>query len=291
MIEYKAEIWNSDTHKYDVIEGSNLAGIYAYLLQNIELTLNKSTANVDDTRYLLKRLGESVVDSDTYSNKLALAQDELNLCLNSYERYEYDEENTQMVNQVVLKQLKETVSLLEPEALDTIFEDLATYYQNQIQNQVYYREPSNTYFKYQNTGKHLQTLYTVRINNQGITITSIKECYNYLVDHLDQLDHTKFTHSVDTLLAAIDDYLIDHTECNTPLVSATRDKITELLVKHKVDDTSLVDDKVGNYLKLLGKLFNDSELELIITQFKDHTSSDFYYNTSCYVEDDTDEDS
>lgn len=151
MIEYKAEIWNSDTHKYDVIEGSNLTGIYAYLLQNIELSLNKPTTSVDDTSDLLNTLGELVVDSDTYSSiKLAHAQDELKLSLNSYEsNYYYDaEEDKQMLNRVVLYQLKETTSLLAPEALDTIFKDFTAYCQDQ----------AGSYFKYQNTGKHIKTL-------------------------------------------------------------------------------------------------------------------------------------
>lgn len=279
MIEYKTEIWNSNTLKYDVIEGSNLTGLYAYLLQNIELTLNKPTASVDDTSDLLTALADSVANSDTYSSdKLIQAQDELKLCLNSYEHYYYDDENKQMLNQVVLKQLKEATSLLAPEALDTIFRDLS----------VYCKEHANNYFKYQNTRGHIKFLYTVKINKQGKTSTDIQDCYNYLIDHLDQLDHSSLHHPVYSLLAAIDDYLSDHTSCNTEFVSTTRMKITNLLAYHKAYGTTLINHDVKRHLKQLGNSFSDSALELIIIHFNKNTINGFYYHTSCYVESDKD---
>ena len=277
MIEYKAEIWNSNTLRHDVIEGSNLTGLYAYLLQNIELTLNKPTASVDDTSSLLTTLADSVADSDTYSsNKLVQAQDELRLSLNSYEHYCYDDENTQMLNRVVLKQLKETTSLLTPEALDTIFRDLS----------VYCKEHANNYFKYQNMGNRIKTLYTVKVNDQGKTSTDIQDCYNYLIDHLDQLDHSSLHHPVYSLLAAIDDYLIDHTSCNTEFVSTTRMKITNLLACHTADGTTLISHNVKHHLKQLGSSFSDAALELIIIHFNKNTTNRFCYHTSCYVESD-----
>lgn len=278
MIEYKSEIWNSDTHKYDVIEGSNLKGLYAYLLQNIELTLNKPTASIDDISSLLTTLADSVADSDThYDDKLAQAQDELKLCLNSYDNYYYDDENKQMVNQVVLKQLKETTSLLVPEELDTVFRDLAGYCKEQTDSR---------YFKYQNMENHIKTLYTIKINKRGKTSTDIHECYNYLIDHLDQLDHSKIHHSVYSLLAAIDDYLFDHLSCNTAFVTATRKKITMRLACHKADGTTLVNPTIKRYLKQLGNSFSDSALDLIIVNFKNNTMNKFCYSTSSYVESD-----
>ena len=277
MIEYKAEIWNSNTLKHDVVEGSNLTGLYAYLLQNIELTLNKPTVSVDDTSSLLTTLADSVADSDTYyDDKLVQAQDELRLCLNSYEHYYYDDENTQMLNRVVLKQLKETTSLLAPEALDTIFRDLS----------VYCKEQADNYFKYQNMGNRIKTLYTVKINDQGTTSTNIQDCYNYLIEHLDQLDHSSLHHPVYSLLAAIDDYLIDHTSCNTEFVSTTRMKITNLLACHKADGTTLINYNVKRHLKQLGSSFSDAALELIIIHFNKNTIHGFCYHTSCYVESD-----
>lgn len=277
MIEYKAEIWNSNTLRHDVIEGSNLTGLYAYLLQNIELTINKPTASVDDISSLLTTLADSVADSDTYSsNKLIQAQDELRLSLNSYEHYYYDDENTQMLNRVVLKQLKETTSLLAPEALDIVFRDLS----------VYCKEHANNYFKYQNTRGHIKFLYTVKINKQGTTSTDVQDCYNYLIDHLDQLDHSSLHHPVYSLLAAIDDYLTDHTSCNTEFVSTTRMKITNLLACHTADGTTLIDHNVKRHLKQLGNSFSDAALELIIIHFNKNTIHGFYYHTSCYVESD-----
>lgn len=277
MIEYKAEIWNSNTLKHDVIEGSNLTGLYAYLLQNIELTINKPTASVDDTSSLLTTLADSVADSDTYyDDKLVQAQDELRLSLNSYEHYYYDDENTQMLNRVVLKQLKETTSLLTPEALDIVFRDLS----------VYCKEQANNYFKYQNMGNRIKSLYTVKVNDQGKTSTDIQDCYNYLIDHLDQLDHSSLYHPVYSLLVAIDDYLIDHTSCNTEFVSTTRMKITNLLACHKADGTTLITHNVKHHLKQLGSSFSDTALELIIIHFNKNTIHGFYYHTSCYVESD-----
>lgn len=277
MIKYKAEIWNSDTLRHDVIEGSNLTGLYAYLLQNIELTLNKPTASVDDISSLLTTLADSVVDSDTYSStKLIQAQDELRLSLNSYEHYYYDDENKQMLNQVVLKQLKETTSLLAPEALDIIFRSLS----------VYCKEQADNYFKYQNTRGYIKFLHTVKINDQGTTSTDIHECYNYLIDHLDQLDHSSLTHPVYDLLAAIDDYLVDHISCNTEFVSTTRMKITNLLACHKANGTTLINHNVKRHLKQLGSSFSDAALELIIVNFNKNTINEFYYHTSCYVESD-----
>lgn len=277
MIEYKAEIWNSNTLRHDVIEGSNLTGLYAYLLQNIELTLNKPTASVDDISSLLTALADSVADSDTYyDDKLVQAQDELRLSLHSYEHYYYDDENKQMLNRVVLKQLKETTSLLTPEALDTIFRDLS----------VYCKEQADSYFKYQNMGNRIKTLYTVKVNDQGTTSTNIQDCYNYLIEHLDQLDHSSLHHPVYSLLAAIDDYLIDHTSCNTEFVSTTRIKITNLLACHKADGTTLINHNVKRHLKQLGSSFSDTALELIIIHFNKNTIHGFYYHTSCYVESD-----
>lgn len=277
MIEYKAEIWNSNTLKHDVVEGSNLTGLYAYLLQNIELTLNKPTVSVDDTSSLLTTLADSVADSDTYyDDKLVQAQDELRLSLNSYEHYYYDDENKQMLNRVVLKQLKETTSLLTPEALDTIFRDLS----------VYCKEQADNYFKYQNMGNCIKTLYTVKINDQGTTSTNIQDCYNYLIEHLDQLDRSSLHHPVYSLLAAIDDYLIDHTSCNTEFVSTTRMKITNLLACHKADGTTLINHNVKHHLKQLGSSFSDAALELIIIHFNKNTIHGFCYHTSCYVESD-----
>lgn len=279
MIKYKAEIWNSDTLRHDVIEGSNLTGLYAYLLQNIELTINKPTASIDDISSLLTILADSVVDSDTYSsNKLIQAQDELRLSLNSYEHYYYDDENTQMLNRVVLKQLKETTSLLAPEALDTIFRDLS----------VYCKEHANNYFKYQNTRGHIKFLYTVKINKQGTTSTDVQDCYNYLIDHLDQIYHSGFTHPVYDLLAAIDDYLIDHTSCDNSFVATTRMKITNLLACHKADGTTLISHNVKRHLKQLGNSFSNSALDLIIVNFKNNTMNKFCYSTSSYVESDKD---
>ena len=277
MIEYKAEIWNSNTLKYDVIEGSNLTGLYAYLLQNIELMLNKPTVSVDDTSDLLTTLIESVADSDTYSSdKLIQVQDELRLSLDSYERYYYDDEDKQLLNRVVLKQLKETTSLLAPEALDTIFRDLS----------VYCKEHVDSYFKYQNTRGHIKFLYTVKINKQGTTSTDVQDCYNYLIDHLDQIDHSILNHPIYSLLAAIDDYLSDYTSCNTEFVSTTRMKITNLLARHTADGTTLINHNVKRHLKQLGNSFSDSALELIITHFNKNTVNGFYYHTSRYVESD-----
>lgn len=280
MIEYKAEIWNSNTLKHDVIEGANLTGLYAYLLQNIELTLNKPTASIDDISSLLTTLADSVADSDTYyDDKLAQAQDELKLCLNSYDNYYYDDENKQMINQIVLKQLKETISLLTPEALDIVFRDLAGYCKEQTDN----------YFKYQNMENHIKTLYTIKINKQGKTSIDVKECYNYLIDHLDhldQLDRSKLHHPVYSLLAAIDDYLFDHLSCNTAFVTATRKKITMRLARHKADGTTLVNHTVKRYLKQLGNSFSDSALDLIIVNFNKNTMNKFCYSTSSYVESD-----
>lgn len=279
MIKYKAEIWNSDTLRHDVIEGSNLTGLYAYLLQNIELTLNKPTASVDDISSLLTTLADSVVDSDTYSStKLIQAQDELRLNLNSYEHYYYDDENKQMLNRVVLKQLKETTSLLAPEALDIIFRSLS----------VYCKEQADNYFKYQNTRGYIKFLHTVKINNQGKSSTDIHECYNYLIDHLDQLDHSSLTHPVYDLLAAIDDYLVDHISCNTAFVATTRKMITMRLAYHKANGSPLINHTIRSYLKQLGRSFSDSALELIIVNFKNNTTNEFYYHTSCYVESDKD---
>lgn len=201
------------------------------MLQNIELTLNKPTASVDDISSLLATLADSVADSDTYyDNKLAQAQDELRLSLNSYERYYYDDENKQMLNRVVLKQLKETTSLLTPEALDIVFRSLS----------VYCKEQADNYFKYQNMGNRIKTLYTVKVNDQGKSSTDIHECYNYLIDHLDQLDHSELHHPVYSLLAAIDDYLIDHTRYNTTFVTATRKKIAMRLACHKANGNQLI---------------------------------------------------
>lgn len=277
MIEYKAEIWNSNTLKHDVVEGSNLTGLYAYLLQNIELTLNKPTASVEDTSSLLTALADSVADSDTYyDDKLAQAQDELRLSLHSYEHYYYDDENKQMLNRVVLKQLKETTPLLTPEALDIVFRDLS----------VYCKEQADNYFKYQNMGNRIKTLYTVKVNDQGKTSTDIQDCYNYLIDHLDQLDHSSLHHPVYSLLAATDDYLIDHTSCNTEFVSTTRMKITNLLACHKADGTTLISHNVKHHLKQLGSSFSDAALELILVNFNKNTVHEFCYHTSCYVESD-----
>lgn len=277
MIEYKAEIWNSNTLRHDVIEGSNLTGLYAYLLQNIELTLNKPTASVDDTSSLLITLADSVADSDTYyDDKLIQAQDELRLSLDSYERYYYDDENKQMLNRVVLKQLKETTSLLAPEALDIVFRDLS----------VYCKEQANNYFKYQNMGNRIKTLYTVKVNDQGKTSTDIQDCYNYLIDHLDQLDHSSLHHPVYSLLAAIDNYLSDHISCNTEFVSTTRMKITNLLACHKANGTTLINHNVKRHLKQLGSSFSDAALELILVNFNKNTINGFYYHTSFYVESD-----
>lgn len=277
MIEYKAEIWNSNTLRHDVIEGSNLTGLYAYLLQNIELTLNKPTASVDDISDLLTALASSVADSDTYyDDMLDQAQDELRLSLNSYEHYYYDDENKQMLNQVVLKQLKETASLLTPEALDIVFRDLSVYCKEHVDN----------YFKYQNMGNRIKTLYTVKVNDQGKTSTDIQDCYNYLIDHLDQLDHSSLTHSVYDLLAAIDDYLSDHISCNTEFVSTTRMKITNLLACHKANGTTLINHNVKRHLKQLGSSFSDAALELILVNFNKNTINGFYYHTSFYVESD-----
>lgn len=277
MIEYKAEIWNSNTLRHDVIEGSNLTGLYAYLLQNIELTLNKPTASVDDISSLLTTLADSVADSDKYyDDKLAQAQDELRLSLNSYEHYYYDDENKQMLNQVVLKQLKETTSLLTPEALDIVFRDLS----------VYCKEQANNYFKYQNMGNRIKTLYTVKVNDQGKTSTDIQDCYKYLIDHLDQIDHLNLNYSVYDLLAAIDDYLSDHISCNTEFVSTTRMKITNLLACHKANGTTLINHNVKRHLKQLGSSFSDAALELILVNFNKNTINGFYYHTSFYVESD-----
>lgn len=279
MIEYKAGIWNSNTLRHDVIEGSNLTGLYAYLLQNIELTLNKPTASVDDISDLLTSLADSVADSDTYyDDKLVQAQDELRLSLHSYEHYYYDDENTQMLNRVVLKQLKETTSLLTPEALDIVFRDLS----------VYCKEHANNYFKYQNMGNRIKTLYTVKVNDQGKSSADIQDCYNYLIDHLDQLDHSSLHHPVYSLLAAINDYLIDHTSCNTEFVSTTRMKITNLLACHKADGTTLISHNVKHHLKQLGNSFSNSALDLIIVNFKNNTMNKFCYSTSSYVESDKD---
>ena len=275
MIEYKAEIWNSNTLKHDVVEGSNLTGLYAYLLQNIELTLNKPTASVDDTSSLLTTLADSVADSDTYcDDKLAQAQDELRLSLNSYEHYYYDDENKQMLNRVVLKQLKETTSLLTPEALDIVFRSLS----------VYCKEQADNYFKYQNMGNRIKPLYTVKVNDQGKSSTDIQDCYNYLIDHLDQLDHSSLHHPVYSLLAAIDNYLIDHTSCDSSFVAKTRLKITNLLACHTADGTTLISHNVKRHLKQLGSSFSDSALELILVDFNKNTTNGFCYHTSFYVE-------
>lgn len=125
MIEYKAEIWNSNTHKYDVIKGSNLTGLYAYLVYNTDIMLTLNNQFYDDT---VKLLAECIVESDIYhSAELAPCLDELNLRLKSYERSKesLDDKDKQIAAHIMLKLLQLMMPLITPEALDEIFKHFA----------------------------------------------------------------------------------------------------------------------------------------------------------------------
>lgn len=133
IVQYKAEIYNNITGKYDVIEGSDLKGLYAYLLHDTNKLINTAIQDVGIDYCLVDVLADALYTA-TYlctSTKISTKVDTLQSLQMLYEDCanvdddEHDIATEHALVEAMLNKLRQLEPLLSDKILDRTFKEFA----------------------------------------------------------------------------------------------------------------------------------------------------------------------
>lgn len=284
IVKYKAEIYNNITDKYDVIEGSDLKGLYAYLLHDTDKLINTSIQDVGIDYCLVDVLADALCTVTYFctNKKISDKVSTLFTLQMLYEDCASDDDNEHDIAaeralvEAMLNKLRQIEPLLTDKILDKTFKKFAL-------NDTGFAE-QRIGFKYHSKSIQEVLEYTINIEGKRLCSPKVLDCYNFLIDNLDSMSE-EFGVALDTLMANIQTRLDEYpySDDKTSDINKINDTVTEQLAKSKANKEQLLNEKTVGLLKKLGSLFTESDLDTIIQNFKHDFEEALQYGTKWCV--------